>query len=530
MTHASRGGRRLGAALCIGSLALAGCTTEDGSTEAGGAAEGNGGGPHTDTIRGAWITDPVGFLPMTTTATDDYRAARLLYDTVLRRDIDGELIGGIADDYELEESGLTLTIGEGHTCADGTEITPTVVADSLTYFADETESAVQRDGVFGPGEATITADDDASTVVIELSEPHSDLPAGLAIPQSGIVCPAGLEDPESTAAGQVEGAFSGPYVLSEANDGVSYVFELREAYDSWPDYSEELEGVPAQYLEFYVGIDDTVANQLLTDELDVAPVTDQELDRFEDEEGYDLTTVTTGEFYILFNHGENSPFQDEEMRRALAQIVDRETLAEIVDPNGELIATLGDENMQCANTDFSLLEDYNADAASEALDGVQVNVIGTNAIGQNGAGAIYVQEQLLAAGAEVELQNLDVGTWVTDIYEEPEWWDVTVFATVNNIGTISWGLGTVIGVPHTEGGRNTSVSNNPAATEALDAALAAGSEEEMCEYYQIAQEEALAAVDFIPISMDTRTFVVREGFTISGPGGNEDLTSLRILD
>ena len=522
MSIQGQGIRAVPAAVCATALVLTGCTT--------GGDGGDGTGTGTDTIRGAWIEDPTTFDPALAQTTDDYRAARLVYDTLVRRDLDGEFVPGLAESWEQSDDNLTLTIGEGHTCADGTEITPSVVADSLDHLADPATNSLHTNGIFGDGEVTVTAQDDTGTVAIDLSEPHSEVVPGLAVPQAGIICPAGLEDLEGLAAGTVEGAFSGPYVLTESSTGVSYRFGLREDYDSWVEYSEPLEGTPAQQLEFVVGAGDAVANQLLTGEIDVAPIEAEELSRFEEDDTFGFTTAVTGEYYVMFNHGDTSPFQDEELRRAVAQVIDRDAMREIVDPEGELIATLGDENMQCAGTDESLLVEQDADAAADLLDGVSVNVVGTSAIGTNGAATVYVQERLNAAGADVELFNTDVGSWVSQIYDEPESWDVTVYATVNNMGTISWGLGTVIGAWSGEGGRNMTFSDNPEAAEALEAALAAESEEEMCEHWETAQRAALEAVDFVPLSTVTQSIVSRGGFAVQVPGGREDATTLRILD
>lgn len=521
MLSKGKGRRVVPAALCAVVLALAGCTTGGG---------GDGTGPDTDTIRGAWIEDPTTFDPALTQTTDDYRAVRLAYDTVIRRDLDGEFIPGLAESWDQSADNVTLTIGDGHTCSDGTEITPTVVAESLSYLADPDTDSIHTSGIFGDGEVTISADDEAGDVSIDLSEPHSEVLPGLTVPQAGIICPAGMEDLEGLAAGDVEGAFSGPYALTEASPGVNYHFDLREDYDSWVEYSEPLDGTPAKSLEFAVGADAAVANQLLTGEIDVAPVEAEELSRFEEDDSFGLTTATTGEYYVMFNHGETSPFQDEELRRAAAEVVDRDALREIVDPEGELISTLGDENMQCASTDDSLLLEQDMNAASDVLDGVSVNVVGSDAIGPNGSATIYVQEQLKAAGAGVELYNTDVGSWVDQIYDEPETWDVTVYATVNNMGTISWGLGTVIGEWYDDGGRNMTFSENPEAAEALEAALSAESEKEACGHWETAQQAALEAVDFIPVSMVTQSIVSRDGFSVQVPGGREDATTLRVLD
>jgi peptide/nickel transport system substrate-binding protein len=374
----------------------------------------------------------------------------------------------------------------------------------------------------------VTADDGAGTVTVSLSEPHSEVLPGLAMPQAGIVCPAGLEDTEALAAGTATGAFSGPYALTDANTGVRYSFELHEDYDGWPQYSEPVEGTPARTLEFVVGADEAVANQLLTGEIDVAAVDAEEVARFEGDDAYEATVAVTGEYYIMFNHKEGRPFADEDMRRAAAQVIDRTALRDVIDPAGDVITTLGDAKTACAVDDESLLVEQDPDAAAELLDGTEINIVGANAIGKNGAGTVYLQERLTSAGADVDLTNTDIGSWVNQVYEEPDTWDMTLYATVNNLGTLSWGMSTVLGEWYSDGGRNVTYTDNDAAADALEAALTADNEEQMCDEYRAAQEAALEEVDFVPVSMVTKTLISRDGYSIQVPGGREDYTTLRV--
>ncbi|TDC59437.1 ABC transporter substrate-binding protein, partial [Streptomyces hainanensis] len=199
-------------------------------------------GSATDTVDAALGTDPSTFDPALGSASDDYTADRLLYDTLTRRDSEG-LAAGLATDWEaVSAAEFVFTIRSGATCADGTPITPTVVANSLTRFADPDTGSPGRTLALGRGEATFTPDDAAGTVTAELTEDWADLPIGLSLPQTGVVCPAGLADPEGLAAGSVRGAFSGPYTLARATPAVSYEFALREEYDAWPDLAEPLTG------------------------------------------------------------------------------------------------------------------------------------------------------------------------------------------------------------------------------------------------------------------------------------------------
>src|SRR5690606_10754722 len=126
-------------------------------------------------------------------------------------------------------SSATFTLREGATCSDGTPITATVVKNSLDAFAVSEGSIVPQ--TFGSQVPTITADDAAGTVTIDLEQPWAYLEQALSSSPTGIVCPAGLADPAALAAGHVEGAESGPYIQTAAEPGVRYTYELREDYD-----------------------------------------------------------------------------------------------------------------------------------------------------------------------------------------------------------------------------------------------------------------------------------------------------------
>src|SRR5699024_6148160 len=116
-----------------------------------------------------------------------------------------------------------------------------------------------------------------------------------------------------------------------------------------------------------------VANQLITGELDVAPIQPADFARFDGDDSFKLIDVITGEHYVMFNGSDTSPFKDPEVRRAAAQVVDRTALRDVINPyTAKLIYTLGDENMQCANTDESLLVPLDPEAAAPVLDGVKI--------------------------------------------------------------------------------------------------------------------------------------------------------------
>ena len=160
-----------------------------------GCATGGGGAAVTDSISASLGTDPGGFDPALARAADDYYVDRMLFDTLLRKDANNELAGGLATAWTADSaSAYTFTIREDATCSDGTVITPTIVADSLTRFADPETASTGRTLAMGGATAEFTPDDTAGTVSVQLSADWSDFLTGMTLPHTGIVCPAGLAD------------------------------------------------------------------------------------------------------------------------------------------------------------------------------------------------------------------------------------------------------------------------------------------------------------------------------------------------
>lgn len=521
MKNQSRFGQIAAVSAALTAIMLAsGCATTGGTDNAD---------PAKDTLRGTWMTDPTSFDPALAAGQDDYRLARLGFATVLNTDDNG-IVAGIASEYTADPQKVTLTIREGLVCADGTPLTASVVGNSLDRLANPETGASLAPMIFGPGEVTVTSDDAANLVTIDVTEPYSELAIGLTVPAAGIICPAGLEDPEGLAAGTVEGAFSGPYTLAEAVPGVNYTWSLRDDYDAWPDYEVPLPGRPAETLEFLPGNAKAIPNMLLTGELDFGNIFYEDAERFEGDD-YTLNTPVLGDYFLIFNETESSPFADPALRAAAAQAINREGFLDATNPLGELANTVADPNVQCYNTDESLLQPYDPEAAATALAGVKIRLIGTNIVGVNGAGTVYIAESLRAAGADVELNNADNSAWISTILgPDTDSWDLTLFASINNTGTLVTGLSRAIGPATEDGGRNIMRINKPESTEPYMAALATTDEAEKCAAYQEAQNVVLSNVDLMPLGTNPSAIITVNGVELRSPAGREDYSTVRIVD
>ncbi|QTX03835.1 ABC transporter substrate-binding protein [Agromyces archimandritae] len=499
-------------------LALTGC--------AGGSADG---AASVDTINAQLVTDPGGFDPALARAADDYVVSRMLYDTLVRRDADNTLVGGIATDWEaVSASEYVFTIRDDATCAGGTAITPGIVADSLNRLADPELASTARSLAFGPNEAAFTADDDAGTVTAELSGPWSDFLYGMALPHTGIVCPAGLDDPEGLMAGTVEGAFSGPYTLTAAEPAVKYEMTLRDDYDAWPEFAEPLEGVPAKTVNFApVAESSTLATQLLSGGMDVGTITGEEISRFTDD-GYAKHELSTMTSYLVFNQREGSVFREQpELRHAAAQAVDPVAFTDIATAGlGVPIASVSAPGVLCVSEDESRLAGFDVDAASKTLAGVKIRLVGTTLLSQ---GNEYVAEMLRKAGAEVDYTEMDNANWSTTTGTNGPW-DVTVQGDINLLGTMTSSLLRVMGPYSDEGGRNKTGVPNDEGYGLLNEAMTIVDAEAQCPVIDRAFQTVLDRSDAAPMASIVATAVAAPGFDVRVFGDYLDPSTMRITE
>ncbi|WP_245861475.1 ABC transporter substrate-binding protein [Microbacterium aurantiacum] len=496
------------------------------SCAAGGGAE----SVATDTIR-TTIDVPATFDPSLTLSLPDNLLARTSYDTLVRRDESG-LVPGLASEWTATPTQAVLIIREGATCADGTAITPTVVKDSLEYFARPDSPSTTAGQVFGGTPPTIAADDSAGTVTIDLGAPWPDLMTGLSISSTGIVCPAGLADPEGLAAGTVKGSESGPYTLESFEPGVKYRFTLREDYDAWPEWTTTVNGTPAKTLEYVVSPDSTAtANLVISGQLDIGKIQAQTIERFDAMDGYEVAINRFSDFYLMFNERPSSLFADPALRLGVAQAIDRAMFEEVSSlGTGEIATSLASNLTPCVAEATTAVPDQDVEAATAALSGLSIRFIGPTIAGPAGAGNEYIAEALRAAGAEVTIENTDVGTWIATVFGEPDGWDLTMFADLNFLGSLTSPLGSFVGPSIGDGGGNIGAASNTAAEEAYAAALTAASEEERCASLNSAVNALVENVDVLPLINDAFIYVQRPGFTVQMLGGSLDDPIFRIAD
>ncbi|MFI9048206.1 ABC transporter substrate-binding protein [Streptomyces sp. NPDC053427] len=273
------------------------------------------------TVRIAAASETTNFNPYSQFGTG---VARYAYDSLVNVSPEGELVSGLATRWRTAATSATFTLRRGVTCADGTALTASGVARSLTYAGDPRNRLVGAQASLSGIPFTATADDAAGTVSVRMSSPYSFITRTIGV--LPVVCPGGLARPRSLERG-TNG--TGPYVLTGYRSGGPYVFTVRKGYAWGPGgASNGVPGQPAKIVMSVVPQESTASNLLLTGGVNMAKVTGPDRARLA---GRGLTTaeVPTMVGLTFFNQRAGRPLGDPVVRRALVAALDRKGLANV---------------------------------------------------------------------------------------------------------------------------------------------------------------------------------------------------------
>src|SRR5699024_6508608 len=130
----------------------------------------------------------------------------------------------------------------------------------------------------------------------------------------------------------------------------------------------------------------------------------------------------------------------------------------------------------------------------------------------------------------VTLQNLDVGGWISTIYGQPGDWDLTVFADLNFVGSLSNTVQQAVGPPIQEGGANVGATQSEATETAFQEYLQSHSQDEACATLTDASDALISEAHIVPLTNDPRPMASREGFKVVTKGAAMDDEHLLIAE
>lgn len=306
--------RRILAALLAGTIALAACSSESGSTlpqpEGGEGARNTGGA----------LTVAVAFPPRSGLAVASDDAFILVkagaVETLVRAGVDGSAEPLLAGSWEQTDP-LTwqFQLRDDVRFHDGSPLDADAVVGALDHVLS---SAAPPRALADTGMEVAAVDD--VTVEVTTDQPDPIVPLRLSSPSTAILAPAAYEATPPA----IEETGTGPFAITGQSPGQS--LELQRFEDYWGE-GAALDGVTVRFLPEAASRVDGVRSG----EIDIAegvPAADVPL--LENDPDIVLAAAELPRTTTLYTNVEEGPLADVRVRRALSLAIDREALAELV--------------------------------------------------------------------------------------------------------------------------------------------------------------------------------------------------------
>ncbi len=289
-----------------------GGTDTEGATGTGGSA----GGPSDETVRVGLVAEPAS---LDFTTTDGAAIPQLLldnvYETLVTVDVaSGEIVGALAEDWEVSEDRLTytFTLKDGVTFSDGAEFTAEDAVFSLEQVRsdDWTISLKSQLDIID----TVEAPDDG-TVVVTLSEPSNSFLYALTTRVGAMFDTEGTDDLAGTPIG------TGPYTFVSWDRGSMIELARNEDYHGEAPYFGTVE-------MHYFRDANALNNAMLTDAIDIVSTVQapESLAEFEGGDYQIVEGTTNGEVVLSMNQQEGEPLADLALRQAVRHAIDHQAL------------------------------------------------------------------------------------------------------------------------------------------------------------------------------------------------------------
>lgn len=515
-------------------LLAAGCSSTSPPPEA--AAKYATDGTFTIAVAG----DPGNLNPLNNSSTTSNWLFRFLYDQLVTRGDDGEILSGLATDWEFDGSIAKFTIDENATCYDGSAVTPSVIGKNFDYILDPDNPSTPIGSVIPSRDFTYEADDATNTFTLKLDKPFSLLLSSLSF--MNIACGPGLEDPQSIT---TTSSGSGPFVLDSAVPNSEYVLSKREGYSWGTDGARtDVEGFPAKVVFKIVDNETTAANLLVSGEVNAAVVNGQDRARLE-AAGATQETYISGGVVQSYSQMDGKITADPDVRRALAMAFDRDAAATAVTQG--LVPKAG-TSVSAANPQVcedsaaaSAIPPYDPKAAADLLDRAGWK-LGSDGVREKDGrklslGAAYstatpgapaAVELMVAAwkeiGIETTITPLAQADYSQKVFSTGDFDIMAIQQFSNPFPSTLTGL---FGGPFPPDGTNAAHIDNPEYKAAIAEAISS-SEDSGCAQWTEASAALFSNVDVIPVASWPTNWVLK-GAEMTTLGGRPIATSIRVL-
>lgn len=362
----------------------------------------------------ALSVDPDGLDPHRTAAASTFQITNNIYDTLVKVTPEGELTSGLGENWTISEDGkkITFNLRKGVKFHNGREMTAEDVKYSFERLkGEESPRANDFKNITG-----INVVDDY-TIEFVTENLNVALLSNFAYPWTAIVPQEAADTLKNKPVG------TGAYKLEEWIPQQELTLTKNEEY---------FEEVNIQNINFKMMPDATSqAAALKNGELDIIFVTGDKVSLFENNSQYNILENKTNAIQLMAMNLKNEYLANEKVRQAINMAVDKDSLIEVVwNGYGEKIGSHYPPMLKEYKDTTSTIS-YNPEKAKELLqeagykDEITIRMALPNSYPAYVSAGQVIADQLSKVGITAEIELVEWGTWLTDIYNGRNY-DLTV--------------------------------------------------------------------------------------------------------
>ncbi|MFZ0627250.1 MAG: ABC transporter substrate-binding protein [Acidimicrobiia bacterium] len=414
------------------------------------------------TLIAAQGAEPDRLDPHLTSAYASFQILENVYDTLVQPGPDLSMEPALATDWEISDDNLTWTfhLRQGVTFQNGREFTADDVVYSYNRIMDPDTGAANAYR-FASVDEVVAVDD--STVEIHLNRPTPNLLVNIGAFKGMAIVPQEIVDDGSIDTHPVG---TGPFQFVSSSPDQGIVLERNENY--W----RADEGLPYLDQIRFVQIPDqtTKLTNLESGDVDwVDSVPPQDLESLAANDSVVLERVPGGDYHYFALNEARPPFDNPDVRRAIAMAIDRSEITEAAQFGA---ATPNQTAIPEGNFwyhDYAPFTPGDTDGAQTLLDQAGVSDLTIEFLVTSDFPETVTQAQVIASeleplGITVEISDVDFGTWLAR--EGDGDFDAFMLSWIGNIDPDDF----YYAQHHTDGGFNFQGYSNSEVDRLLDEA------------------------------------------------------------
>lgn len=378
-------------------------TTTTAATDDGDA----GGGAVLIAAQGA---EPDRLDPHLTSAFASFQVLENIYDTLVQPGADLSMEPALAESWEISDDNLTWTfkMREGVTWHNGRPFTAADVEYSYDRIMDPDFGAANA-WRFSTVES-VTAIDDV-TLEIKVTQPTPNLLVNIGGFKGMAIVPQEIVDDGTIDTSPVG---TGPFKFVSSSPDQGIVLERNENYWRSDEGLPYLDGI-----QFTQIPDPTVKlTNLQTGAVDwVDTVPPQQLSALESDDSVVVMRVPGGDYHYFALNQNREPFDNPDVRRAIATAINREEIAEAAQFGAAVANQAAIPEGTFWYFDYAPYPTADSAAAQALLEGagvtdLSIEFLVTSDFPETVTQAQVISAQLAEIGVTVEIKDVDFGTWL----------------------------------------------------------------------------------------------------------------------